>query len=137
MPARTVRAVAASAGLALALGGCAFIGDFPGRRPPPVTADLLVYNRTEDDIFLVAADGERLSVPACGDARDASFRIDQVRVRTDIGYIRGFGMDLSVKGHQLILVEIARSEDAGIPVEGPIASQLPPCQGHPQVQPGV
>ena len=124
--------------LATGLAGCALIGDLPGGGLPPVTANLSVYNRTEDDIFLVAADGERLSVPACGDARDPSFRIDQVEVRTEAGYIRAFGMgDGSMEGHQLFLVEIARSEDAGIPVEGAVAPQLPPCEGHPQVQPGV
>ena len=123
--------------LTIGLGGCGLIGDLSGR-PPPVTADLSVYNRTVDDIFLVAADGERLSVPACGDARDPSFRIDLVEVRTEAGYIRAFGMgDGSMEGHQLFLVEIARSEDAGIPVEGAVAPQLPPCEGHPQVQPGV
>ncbi len=105
--------------------------------PPAVTADLSVYNRTEDDIFLLAADGERLSVPACGDARDPSFRIDQVEVRTEAGYIRAFGMgDGDMEGHQLFLVEIARSDEAGIPEEGHIVPELPPCAGHPQVQPG-
>ena len=123
--------------LATGLAGCALIGDLPGGGLPPVTADLSVYNRTEDDIFLVAADGERLSVPACGDARDPSFRIDQVEVRTEAGYIRAFGMgDSFLEGRQLFLVEVASTFADGIPEEGQVAPELPPCEGHPAVQPG-
>jgi hypothetical protein len=77
--------------LLVGLTGCGLISELVGGAPPAVTADLSVYNRTEDDIFLVAADGERLPVPACGDARDDSFRIDQVEIRTEDGYIRTFG----------------------------------------------
>ena len=122
--------------LTIGLGGCGLIGDLSGR-PPPVTADLSVYNRTVDDIFLVAADGERLSVPACGDARDPSFRIDLVEVRTEAGYIRAFGMgDSFLEGRQLSLVEVASTFADGIPEEGQVAPELPPCEGHPAVQPG-
>lgn len=116
--------------LATGLAGCALIGDLPGRGLPPVTADLSVYNRTEEDIFLVAADGERLSVPACGDARDPSFRIDQVEVRTEAGYIRAFGMGDS------FLEGLSTFAD-GIPEERQVAPELPPCEGHPAVQPGA
>ncbi|HEV8251810.1 MAG TPA: hypothetical protein VGQ66_00355 [Candidatus Limnocylindria bacterium] len=124
--------------LATGLAGCALIGDLPGRGLPPVTADLSVYNRTEEDIFLVAADGERLSVPACGDARDPSFRIDQVEVRTEAGYIRAFGMgDSFLEGRQLFLVEVASTFADGIPEERQVAPELPPCEGHPAVQPGA
>jgi len=123
--------------LVVVLSGCGLMSELLGGPPPAVTADLSVYNRTVDDIFLVAADGERLSVPACGDARDDSFRIDQVEVRTEDGYIRAFGMgDGSMEGHQLYLVEIAKSEDSGIPAEGTVPQVLPLCEGHPAVQPG-
>jgi len=128
----------AGAVLAVGLAGCGLIGDLPGVRPPAITADLSVFNRTEDDIFLVAADGERLAVQACGRARDASFRIDLVEVRTEAGYIRAFGMgDSSMEGRQLHLVELAQSDESGIPAEGAVAPVLPRCEGHPAVQPGV
>jgi hypothetical protein len=128
----------ASAVLAVGLAGCGLIGDLPGVRPPAITVDLSVYNRTEDDIFLVAADGERLAVQACGRARDASFRIDEVKVRTDAGYIRAFGVgDTILEGRQLHLIEIAQSEESGIPAEGAVPPALPRCEGHPAVQPGV
>jgi hypothetical protein len=134
------RGIVAVAGavLGVALAGCGLIGELPGGRPPAVTADLSVFNRTQDDIFLVAADGERLSVQACGRARDASFRIDQVMVRTEAGYIRAFGVgDASMEGRQLHLIEIAQSDEAGLPGEGAVPPALPRCEGHPAVQPGV
>lgn len=134
------RGIVVAAGLALAVGltGCGLMGELLGGRWPAVTADLSVFNRTEDDIFLVAADGERFAVQACGHARDASFRIDLVEVRTDAGYIRAFGVgDSSMDGLQLHIIEIAQSDESGMPEEGAVAPLLPRCEGHPAVQPGV
>ena len=120
------------------LCGCSLLREVGDGPPPPVVAQLEVFNRTEDPIYLVAADGERLDVPACGRAMDKSFRVDQVRVRAEGGYIRGFGSgDPSFAGLSLVLVEVARAELSGIPTLGPLTDPLPPCTGHPEVQPGA
>jgi hypothetical protein len=101
-------------------------------------AQLEVFNRTEDPIYLIAADGERLDVPACGRAIDESFRVDHVLVRAEGGYIRGFGSsDPSLAGRSLVLVEVARAELSGIPAPAPLTDPLPPCTGHPEVRPGT
>lgn len=131
-----------SAPLALILvmvltGGCQVLSEFgPGQ--PAVTAQLEIFNRTEADLIYVAADGERLEVPACRSAIDESFRVDMVQVRTSDGYIRAFGIGASdFAGRQLTLVEVASARDSGIPEAAPAPNRLPPCQGLPEVQVGV
>lgn len=120
------------------LCGCSLLGELVDGGSPPVVAQLEVFNRTEDAIYLIAADGERLDVPACGRAMDESFRIDEVRVRAQGGYIRGFGAgDTALAGRHVVLVELARADLSGMPMLPPPPDPLPPCQGHPQVQPGV
>ena len=117
--------------------GCGAIDDFVNR-PAPVVASLEVLNRTEVDIFYVAADGERLDVPACGRASDPTFRIDDVRVRTADGYIRGFGVSApEFAGRDVFLVEIARGADSGLPSLAAPPDPLPPCEGTPDVQAGI
>ena len=116
--------------------GCSLVGDVPGKPIPPVVAELEVFNRTEADIFLVAADGERLDVPACGRALDETFRVEAVRVRSQVGYIRGFGAgDPAFAGRRLTLVEVASAADSGIPSVGAPPEPLPPCVGLPEAQP--
>ena len=116
------------------LTGCGF-ADFLG--DPPVVAGIDVYNRTEMDIVLVAADGERLRVDACGHARDSDFRIDEVRVGASGQYIRAFGVGSDLGATNVTLVERADASESGIPFLGPPPDPLPPCEGDPQVQPGV
>lgn len=120
---------------AIALTGCGLV-DFLDDRPP-VVASLDVYNRTETDIVLLAADGERLGVPACGRARDEDFRVDQVRVGANGLYIRAFGMSADFGGRDLTLVEYASVVRSDVPELGPPPDPLPPCVGKPQVQPEV
>lgn len=121
---------------ALALSGCGALGDFVSRRTP-VVASIDVFNRTEADIFYVAADGERLDVPACGRAEDSTFRIDDVRVRAADGYIRAFAVGAAdFAGAETYLIEVANAADSGIPSRGEPPAALPPCEGLPQVQPG-
>lgn len=120
------------------LAGCGVVDGLPRLGETRVIARLEVFNRTLEPIFLVAADGERLNVPACGRARDDTFRIDQVRVRTTDGYIRGFGVgDTTLSGRHVVVVEVAQADLSGIPTLGPPPDPLPPCRGHPQVQVGV
>jgi len=116
--------------------GCSLVGDLPNETNPPVVVELEVFNRTEGDIFLVAADGERLDVPACGRALDETFRIDAVRMHSQLGYIRGFGVgDEAFAGRPLFLVELASAAESGIPTVGAPPEPLPPCVGLPEAQP--
>jgi hypothetical protein len=122
--------------LATALGGCGLIGELTGQSQPQVIADVEVFNRTLEPFFLVAADGERLDVPACGDARDVDFRVERVEVRTDLGHIHTFGWASRGPGRdRLVLVETERSDEA-FPLLGVPPEPLPPCVGHPVDQPG-
>jgi hypothetical protein len=131
-----VRRAAIAAFLALS-SGCAVMDDVIGR-PPEVIAAVDAFNRTEADIFYIAADGERLDVPACGNASDQTFRIDDVRVRTEDGYIRGFGVSApEFSGQHVFVVEVSHAADSGIPTLGPPPQPLPPCEGLPEVQPGI
>lgn len=117
--------------------GCGLIGELSGDSIAPVTAELEVFNRTRVDIFLVAADGERLDVPACDRAADESFRVDSVEVRTELGYIKAFGVgDPGAAGGPLVMIETERSEE-GFPEAVPAPDPLPPCQGQPDVQVGI
>ncbi len=133
---RILRTVGAGLGIGLLLAGCGVVGNLPAFGQPAVVADLQVYNRTEMEITLVAADGEVLVVPACGSARDPDFRVDQVRVGADNLYVHAFGAGGGETGQQLTLVEVAESADSVLG-PGPPPDPLPPCRGTPQVQQGV
>jgi hypothetical protein len=119
------------------LAGCGAIGELLDPPPTPVIASLEVFNRTEMEITLLAADGERLVVPACDRAQDDDFRIDAVRVGADGLYVRGFGVGGDLAGQEVVLVELADAGESGVPQPGPPPDPLPPCQGTPQTQPGV
>lgn len=132
---RTTILLVAAAGT---LAGCAFVDGLPRLGETRVVARLEVFNRTIEPIFLVAADGERMDVPACGRALDDTFRIDQVRIRTKDGYIRGFGAgDVTLSGRHVVVIEVAQADLSGDPTLEPPPDPLPPCLGHPQVQVGV
>jgi hypothetical protein len=121
----------------LMLSGCRLLGDLPRIGEPRVTAHLEVFNRTRQDIFYVDTDGRRLDVPACGQAQHPSFRIDNVRVRTEAGYIRGFGNgDSSLEWQRVYVIEVSSAMDSGGPTLGS-PDALPPCDGNPEVQVGV
>jgi hypothetical protein len=127
--------LASAAVVLVVLCGCGVLEQYIG--PRTVVAELEVFNRTEADIFYVAGDGERLDVPACGSASDPTFRIDEVRVRTEDGYIRSFGSAGSeLAGQHVFVVEVARARDSGVPDLGRAPVQLPPCRGLPEVQVG-
>ena len=126
------------AALALVVAGCGLIEELGGGDIPPVVADVEVFNRTVEDLLYVAADGEVLEVPACGSASDQTFRVDAVTVRAARGFVRAFGGDFShAGGRRLVVVEVARAADSGIPEPVPAPDPLPPCDGHPEAQPGT
>jgi hypothetical protein len=119
----------------LAIAGTLLVSGCGG--VPPVVAELEVFNRTVEDLLYVAADGEVLEVPACGSASDPTFRVDLVTVRAVGGYVRAFGGDFSNIGPRpLVLVEVARAADSGLPEPAPPPDPLPPCEGHPEAQRG-
>jgi hypothetical protein len=121
----------------VALAGCVLASGCTGGGISPVVADLEVFNRTVEDLLYIAADGEVLEVPACGNASDPTFRIDVVTVRAEGGYVRTFGAaDQAFAGRRLFVVEVARAADSGLPNPGPPPDPLPPCEGHPQAQRG-
>lgn len=122
---------------AFAVAGCELVGDLV-HRPPSLVVSLEIHNRTQADLFYVAADGERLDVPACGTASDPDFDVGQVEVRTEEGYIRAFGAAAPEFGGQhLVLVEVSSAMDSGIPEPVPAPDPLPPCEGLPEVQVGI
>ena len=121
---------------AMTLSGCGFLEGLTGRQGL-VVADLEVFNRTVEDLQYEGADGEILEVPACGSASDSTFRIDAVNVRAAGGYVRGFGGGSDFAGRSVFVVEVASAADSGIPEFAPAPDRLPPCEGHPQAQPGT
>lgn len=119
------------------LAGCGLLDTLPRISQPRIVASLEVFNRFEEAIFLVSADGERLDVPPCGRATNPDFRVDRVEVRTAAGYIYAFGYGgPEGDGQHLVLVEHL-GEVGGVPTIGPAPASLPPCRGHPPVQVGV
>jgi hypothetical protein len=119
------------------LAGCGAIGELLDPGLPPVVASLTVYNRTEAPLTLVAADGEQLAVPACGDANDPDFRIDSVQVGSEGLYVHSFGRG-DGSGEELAWVQVAGDGSAsGFTDQGPSFDPLPACRGLPLVQRNV
>jgi hypothetical protein len=112
------------------LSGCDFARNILGIEP---IAPVEVWNTTTVPIFLVDKDGQRIDVPACGHAAPKALRVDMVEVRTEAGYIYGFGTQPDGARQYLIFVAVdGASELTTIP---PIA--IPPCRGRPNVQVGA
>lgn len=123
------------AALALALGGCTSVNGLVNP-PKPVIVQLEVWNRTLDPIFLVDQDGQRLDVPACGHAIATHFHVNQVEVRTEHGFYFGSGTSgAGDTGRGQTMVITATPGDP-MP-DGRDPAVLPPCEGHPEVQPHV
>ena len=119
--------------LAAVLAGCNVL-----RVPEvPVIVRLEVWNRTLDPMFLLDPDGRVLSVDACGDAVADQFRVNDVTVRTDAGYVFGFGSAGSgAFGSAAQYLVLVAADGESFPTnDRPVA--LPACQGHPHFQPGV
>lgn len=120
--------------VAFAVSGCSVVGELLPGGQPPVVASLTVFNRTEAPLSLVAADGEQLDVPACGEANDPDFRIDVVRVGSEGFYVHSFGRG-NGSGEELIWVQVAGDGSAsGFTDWGRSFDPLPPCRGLPKGQ---
>ncbi len=126
-----------SAVVATLLGGCAAFGDLPNVPQLPVVVPFEVWNRTEEAVFLLDADGRRLDVPACASAAIDAFRVNRVDVRTDRGYVVAFGSagDGPLASRPQFLVLVAADGRSFPGDERPV--ELPPCRGRPNAQPGV
>ena len=96
-------------------------------------APIEAWNTTTVPIFLIDRDGRRLDVPACGHAEATELRMDRVEVRTEAGYIYGFGTQPD--GARQYLVFVAADGASELTTIPPVA--IPPCQGRPTVQVGV
>ena len=125
----------AIAGLVLsALSGCTGINSLVNP-PKDLYVELRVWNRTLDPIFLVDQDGQRLDVPACGHAIVNRFHVNQVEVRTERGFYFGSGTTgAGDPGRGQTMIITATPGDTR---DGQDPANLPPCEGHPEVQPDV
>ena len=120
--------------LAFTLVGCSEISGFIRDLDPPIVR-FEVWNRTLDDVTLTDERGVQLEVPACDHAVAAAFRVDLVRVHTNVGYVFGFGSGgLEPPGRQFLVLIAADGESFPTATE-PV--EIPPCAGHPSAQPGV
>jgi hypothetical protein len=119
------------------LGGCGAIDDLPNVPQLPVVVPFEVWNRTEEAVFLLDADGRRLDVPACAGAAVDAFKVNRVDVRTDRGYVFAFGSagDGPLASRPQFLVVVAADGQSFPESERPV--ELPPCRGRPNAQPGV
>jgi hypothetical protein len=133
---RTTRTAATVAILAVAIvvGGCTTVSELVNP-PKPVVVQLQVWNRTLDPVFVVNQKGQRLDVPGCGHAIADRFEVNRVEVRTEHGFYFGAGTtgagDAGRPQSMIITATPGDSRDAAD------SAALPPCEGHPQVQPGV
>jgi hypothetical protein len=128
-PSHARRAV--GAGLCLVLGalvaGCGIVGELSSPIVP-----LEVWNTTHEPIFLIDEAGRRIDVPACGHADAQLMDVSLVKVRTEVGYVYGFG----TRGpEKQFLVFVAADGESDLTTIPPVA--IPPCQGVPNAQPGV
>ena len=98
----------------------------------PIFIRLEVWNRTLEPMFLVDADGRRLDVPACEHSVATTFRVNDVRVRTEEGYFLGFGGGTGETQYLVLVADPAEMSREEFP---PVA--VPPCEGFPMDQPGV
>ena len=115
------------------LGGCSAIGGVL-RTPQAHSVRFEVWNRTLDAVTLTDAAGRRLEVAACDHGVADVFRIDEVRVHTNVGYVWGFGAGGNDPAPQYLVIVAADGESFPT-LERPAVR--PPCAGHPNAQPGV
>lgn len=118
------------------LAGCGVIGDLPAGPELPVVVAFEVWNRTQEDAFLIDRAGRRLDVPACGHAAIEAFEVNKVEVRTDRGYVSAFvsAGGGAFRARAQYLVFVAADGESFPATDRPI--ELPPCRGRPNAQPG-
>jgi hypothetical protein len=116
------------------MSGCTSVSDLVNP-PKPVIVQLQVWNRTLDPIFVVDQNGKRLDVPACGHAIGDQFQVNQLEVRTERGFYFGSGTSGAGDANRpQVMVITSTPGDSRAAVD---PATLPPCEGHPEVQPGV
>jgi hypothetical protein len=111
--------------LSLCLSACGLIGD------PPIYVQVEVWNRTLDPIWLIDQDGERLDVPACGNAFAPRFRVNLYAIWFDKGrYVqRQEGGGARPPNERIAVLSPRMSPILDLPASGPLP-ELPPCEGH-------
>ena len=131
---------------ALLLSGCAEL-NLGGDPVHPVTGSLEIWNRTEEPLVLTGSnimnsmppDSPRLDVGPCEHVAVASFPQNTIEFRSAHGgYIATMGnagMPGGLAPQPLYIVFTADIGGIETPSERP--TELPPCEGRPQVQEGV
>jgi hypothetical protein len=131
---------------ALLLSGCAELS-LGGDPVHPVTGGLEIWNRTEEPLVLTGSnifnsmppDSPRLEVGPCEHVVVPSFPQNTIEFRSAHGgYIATMGnagMPGGASPRPLYIVFTAEAAGIETPSEPP--TELPPCEGRPQVQEGV
>jgi hypothetical protein len=131
---------------ALALSACGELS-IGGDPVYPATGHLEIWNRTEEPLVLTGSnimnsmppDSPRLEVGPCEHAVVASFPQNTIEVRSAHGgYIATMGNAGMPDGSSPRPLYLLFTADvAGIEMLGERPTELPPCEGRPQVQEGV
>jgi hypothetical protein len=95
---------------------------------------LEAWNRTTLDLFLQDRDGRRVGLPACGRASTSLLDLTQFEIRAAGGYVATIGMGTAEPERTQFVVVLADFPEVN---GAPPSEPLPPCEGRPQVQPGV
>lgn len=106
-----------------------------GCGPAPAYAQVEVWNRTLDPIWLIDQDGKRLDVAAGGYAIAPAFRVNRYDVFSDAGHY--FRTETGGPGPYRNERRIILSPSRGVSLDlAPLDTfpPLPPCQGHPTLE---
>ena len=103
-----------------------------GCGPAPAYAQVEVWNRTLDPIWLIDQDGKRFDVGPCGYAAAASFRVNEYAVWSKAGrYFRSeTGGPGPYRDQRLIVLSPSKNLSMSLaPLD--LFPPMPPCEGHP------
>ena len=94
--------------------------------------ELEVWNWTELPLFLLHESGQRFDIGPCQKGHVDGFS-GEVAIRAEDGYVATFGWETQRKSPTFVVIG---SRDVYLN-NAPPQDPMPPCEGEPQVQPGV